>query len=73
MKKYVNGNLEDMTDSEISELNTLRTVAAADQKEIDDAKTVIETNKTSGKAKLKALGLSDNEILALFPDSSAGD
>jgi hypothetical protein len=73
MKKYVNGNLEDMTDSEISELNTLRTVAAADQKEIDDAKTVTETNKKSGKAKLKVLGLSDDEILALFPDSSTGD
>ena len=57
-----------MTDAEISELNTLRTVAAADQKEIDDAKTATETNKTSGKAKLKSLGLSDDEITALLGD-----
>ena len=66
MKKYVNGNLEDMTDTEISEFEASRTAAAAVEKEFADAKTVTETNKTSGKVKLKALGLSDDEITALL-------
>ena len=36
--------------------------------EIKDADTAVETDKASGKTKLKNLGLSDDEIKALFGD-----
>ena len=65
MKKYVNGILADMTDAEIKELNDIRAVGAAHEKTVDDARAVTKLNRTSGKAKLKSLGLSDDEITAL--------
>ncbi len=65
MKKYVNGILADMTDAEIKELNDIRAVGAAHEKKVDEARAITEANKTSGKAKLKSLGLSDDEITAL--------
>ena len=36
--------------------------------EIKDADTAVETNKASGKTKLKNLGLTDDEIKALVGD-----
>ena len=65
MKKYLNGELVELTSDEIAEHNELIATAAADEKAFNDAIKLKEANKTSGKAKLKALGLSDDEIAAL--------
>ena len=66
MDKYLNGKLVTLTTEEETDHNSLMSEAAAYEKTIDDAKTLTETNKTSGKAKLKSLGLSDDEITALL-------
>ena len=68
MNKYLNGKLVTLTSEEETEHNSLMSEAAAFEKTFDDAKAVAETNKTSGKAKLKSLGLSDDEITALLGD-----
>ena len=62
------GQYVDLTTEEVTEHETLIKEAAAHEKSINDAKALKETNKTSGKAKLKALGLSDEEIDALVDD-----
>ena len=59
------GEYVDLTTEEVTEHEALIKEAAAHEKSINDAKTLKETNKTSGRAKLKALGLSDEEVLAL--------
>ena len=66
MDKYLNGKLVTLTTEEETDHNSLMSEAAAYEKTFDDAKTLTETNKTSGKAKLKSLGLSDDEITALL-------
>ena len=67
------GQYVELTTEEVAEHQTLIKEATSHEKSINDAKALKETNRTSGKAKLKSLGLSDDEILALFPDSSTGD
>lgn len=66
MKKYVNGVLQDMTENEISErqkfINNLGTKYEDRKNERENA--IIK--KASGKAKLKDLGLDDDEIQALM-------
>ena len=59
------GEYVDLTTEEVTEHEALIKEAAAHEKSINDAKALKETNKTSGRAKLKALGLSDEEVLAL--------
>ena len=59
------GEYVDLTTEEVAEHEALIKEAAAHEKSINDAKALKETNKTSGRAKLKALGLSDEEVLAL--------
>ena len=54
------------TSDEIAEHNELIATAAAYEKTFDDATKLKEANKTSGKAKLKTLGLSDDEIASLL-------
>ena len=66
MDKYLNGKLVTLTTEEETDHNSLMSEAAAYEKTFDDVKTLTETNKTSGKAKLKSLGLSDDEITALL-------
>ena len=58
--------IEYLTDEEIAEHNLLLTEAAAHKKSIDDANAIKKANRESGKSKLKALGLSDDEISALL-------
>ena len=59
------GEYVDLTPEEVAEHEALIKEAAAHEKSVNDAKALKETNKTSGRAKLKALGLSDEEVLAL--------
>ena len=59
------GEYVDLTTEEVTEHEALIKEAAAHEKSVNDAKALKETNKTSGRAKLKALGLSDEEVLAL--------
>ena len=55
-----------ITDEEISEHDALMAEAAAHEKSVDAANAIKKANRESGKSKLKALGLSDDEILALL-------
>ena len=65
-KIYLNNELVDLTEAE--ETKRLEEVAA--DKIAKDAriaaKTTLKNNKTSGKQKLKDLGLNDDEIKALM-------
>ena len=58
--------IEYLTDEEIAEHNALLAEAAAHEKSVDAANEIKKANRESGKSKLKALGLSDDEIAALF-------
>ena len=62
------GSLEiiSLTDEEISEHDALESKVAAHKKSVDDAHAIKKANRESGKSKLKALGLSDDEISALL-------
>ena len=60
-KENPNGILMDLTSEEIS----IRKKDLEHIKEIKDAREKIKTDKTSGKTKLKNLGLTDDEIKAL--------
>ena len=60
-KENPNGILIDLTSEEIS----IREKDLEHIKEIKDAREKIKTDKTSGKTKLKNLGLTDDEIKAL--------
>jgi|9_EtaG_2_1085328.scaffolds.fasta_scaffold18613_4 hypothetical protein len=68
MDKYLNGKLVTLTSEEETEHNSLMSEAASFEKTFDDDKAAKAGNKTSGKAKLKSLGLSDDEITALLGD-----
>ena len=62
MKKYVNGVLIDMTAEEINQFN----IDVAESESFKEQKIAKENKKTSGKQKLKDLGLDDDEINALM-------
>jgi len=66
MKKYVNGVLTDMTAEEISVRETEEAQAIIDRQTKIDQETAEANKKTSGKQKLKDLGLDDDEIKALM-------
>ena len=55
-----------LTDEEIDEHDALESKVAAHKKSVDDANAIKKANRKSGKSKLKALGLSDDEISALL-------
>ena len=58
--------IENLTDEEIDEHDALQSEVVAHKKSVDDAKVIKKANRESGKSKLKALGLSDDEITALL-------
>ena len=58
--------IEYLTDEEIDEHDALESKVAAHKKSVDDAHAIKKSNRESGKSKLKALGLSDDEIAALL-------
>ena len=57
----IGDQVREMTDAEIEALKQAR----ADNAEIHEALTALSVAKTSGRAKLKALGLTETEISAL--------
>ena len=67
MPRYhnINGNHVQFTAEEETARDADEAQEVIDRQARIDAYTVIANNKTSGKIKLKDLGLSDNEISAL--------
>ena len=65
MKKYVNEKLINMTAEEITARQVEEAQAVIDKQTREAAATTAATKKASGKAKLKALGLDDEEIKSL--------
>ena len=65
-KKYVDGKLIDMTAEEITARESQITADVAFTKTITDKLAKRETDRASGKIKLKDLGLTDDEIEALM-------
>ena len=65
-KKYVDGKLIDMTAEEITARESQITADVAFTKTITDKLAKRETDRASGKKKLKDLGLTDDEIEALI-------
>ena len=65
MKKYVDGKLVDMTAKDIKARDVVKEESKKfiEQREKDKQDKL--NNKTSGKSKLKDLGLNDDEIKAL--------
>jgi|TARA_B100001094_G_C17472402_1_gene458011 hypothetical protein len=66
MKKFVDGNLIEMTAEEVTAREAQIVADTAMIKTITDAQTQKETDQASGKAKLKELGLTDAQIKALM-------
>ena len=66
MKKLVNGNLVDLTQSEKDQKTLDEQNYSKELQDFETAKTNAETKKASGKQKLKDLGLDDAEIKALM-------
>ena len=66
MKKCLDGNLIEMTAEEVSEREAQVVADTAMVKAITDAQTQKESDRASGKAKLKELGLTDAQIEALM-------
>ena len=65
MKKLLNGNLVDLTQSEKDQKTLDEQNYTKELQDFETAKTNAETKKASGKQKLKDLGLDDAEIKAL--------
>lgn len=61
--------IQNLTDEEISEHDALMSEAAAHEKSVNDINAAKKANQNSGKSKLKALGLSDDEIAALLENN----
>ena len=66
MKKLVDGKYIEMTEDEVKEREAQIVADAEMIKTITDAQTQKETDKASGKKKLKDLGLTDAEVSALI-------
>ena len=68
MKKLVNYEYIDMSDEEIAELKASKIEYDAIYKTIREADIKRAADRTSGKKKLKDLGLTDDEITALMTE-----
>ena len=66
MKKCVDGVIIEMTSEEVSARESQVTADVADTQAMLDKLAQKETDKASGKAKLKELGLTDAQINALI-------
>ena len=66
MKKSVNGIIVDMTADEISARQAKETQVLIDKQNEEQAIADAEANASTGKQKLKDLGLTDAEIKALI-------
>ena len=68
MQKIVNGVYIDLTAEELAEIEVEDAHAITARQVRIDVVTASENNKATGKAKLKDLGLTDNEIEALLKE-----
>jgi|TARA_R100001224_G_scaffold74189_1_gene45551 hypothetical protein len=66
MKKIVNGVSIDMTADEIKARQDEEAAWATKKAAIKTAEEKIVTDRASAKTKLKALGLTDDELMAAF-------
>jgi len=66
MKKLVDGQYIEMTADEVKEREAQIVTDVAFTKTVTDALAQKETEKASGKKKLKDLGLTDAEVSALI-------
>ena len=66
MKKLVNGNLVDLTQSEKDQKTLDEQNYSKELQDFETAKTNAETKKASGKQKLLDLGLTEEEVKALI-------
>ena len=66
MKKYLNGNLVEVTGSEKTEIENQQEILKSKKQTLKIEEANKETKKASGKQKLKDLGLDDDEIQALI-------
>tara|TARA_R100001509_G_scaffold152212_1_gene112163 strand:- start:268 stop:471 length:204 start_codon:yes stop_codon:yes gene_type:complete len=65
MKKMLNGELIDMSEEEASSVKTYQEEMKKEREARIATKTAKETNEASAITKLKALGLTDDEITAI--------
>ena len=65
MKKMLNGELIDMSEEEALSVKTYQEEMKQERDARIAAKTAKETNEASAITKLKALGLTDDEITAI--------
>jgi len=65
MKKMLNGELVDMSKEDIASVKTYQEKMKKERDARIAAKTAKETNEASAITKLKALGLTDDEITAI--------
>ena len=73
LKQYLNGVLCDMPASQEAEMIEFAKTAAAQKAEEKAARKTAKTNKTSALTKLKALGLTEAEISAMFAEQTYRD
>tara|TARA_R100001509_G_scaffold141269_1_gene96268 strand:+ start:559 stop:765 length:207 start_codon:yes stop_codon:yes gene_type:complete len=66
MKKLVNGNLVDLTQSEKDQKSLDEQNYSKELQDFETAKTNIKNKKASGKQKLLDLGLTEEEVKALI-------
>jgi|21_taG_2_1085346.scaffolds.fasta_scaffold44186_2 hypothetical protein len=66
MKKIIDGVVQDLTEQEIAQRNADDIKHNARQQAKETARQNAKAKKTSGKQKLKDLGLDDDEIKALI-------
>jgi hypothetical protein len=66
MKKYLNGNLVEVTGLEKTEIENQQSTFKTEKQILKTEEANKETKKASGKQKLKDLGLDDDEIQALI-------
>jgi predicted transcriptional regulator len=64
-KKYLDGKIVDMTDAELATEVEWSKIRKADKDASKTEKENKATNETSAITKLKALGLTDDEIVAI--------
>jgi len=65
MKKMLNGELVDMSKEDVASVKTYQEKMKKERDARIAAKTAKETNEASAITKLKALGLTDDEITAI--------
>ena len=73
LKQYLNGVLCDMPASQAAELIAFRKEEAAKKATRIKERSTAKTNKTSALTKLKALGLTEAEISAMFAEQTYRD